>query len=264
MQKPPAHAQGPAQHRPRITAAVLTAVAGAVDAIGYLFLAHVFVANMSGNSVALGLYAARLDWAQCCHRGFPILMFLTGLLVGGTLAETARARSTAHALTSVLIVEALLLAGFSFLAIWNYGGLPDATLAPPQSGATDLLVALSALAMGVQNVALRAAGALSVYTTHVTGTLTQLADKTVKYAQWRWRNHRDTQSPANRPCADAPPDDSTARELLFLSSLWVVYVLGALAGTASLMHWGIAASLAPLVVIGAVIILRIFFKHTSP
>jgi uncharacterized membrane protein YoaK (UPF0700 family) len=258
MQKSSAFAQGDQRHRPRIEAVILTAVAGAVDAIGYLFLAHVFVANMSGNSVALGLYAAKLDWAQCWHRGFPILMFITGLLVGGTLAETARCRDSAHALTIVLIAEAILLAGFSFLAIVIFGGRTDGALPPRQSGTTDLLVALSALAMGVQNVALRAAGVLSVYTTHVTGTLTQLADKTVKYAQWRWRSHRNDQSPESCRHADTPADHSSARELLFLSSLWTVYVAGALAGAAGLMHWGIAVSLAPLVVISAMILLRIF------
>ena len=52
---------------PAVMAALLTCVGGYVDSIGYLHLGQIYVANMSGNSVALGIHSAWLDWPQVCE-----------------------------------------------------------------------------------------------------------------------------------------------------------------------------------------------------
>ena len=46
-----------------VLAIALTAVAGYVDAVGYLVLAHVFTANMSGNTIAVGRAIVDGDWS---------------------------------------------------------------------------------------------------------------------------------------------------------------------------------------------------------
>ena len=61
--------------------ALLTAVAGVGDAISYLGLGHVFVANMTGNTVLLGIAAVE-------HASGPALR--TVLALAGFVAEHAR------------------------------------------------------------------------------------------------------------------------------------------------------------------------------
>jgi hypothetical protein len=56
---------------------VLAGTAGCVDAISYLGLGHVFTANMTGNTVLLGVSLGQLQWraarggraAACGHTG---------------------------------------------------------------------------------------------------------------------------------------------------------------------------------------------------
>jgi uncharacterized membrane protein YoaK (UPF0700 family) len=137
----------------------------------------------------------------------------------------------------------------------------------PGTGATAVLVTLAAGAMGVQNVCLRAAGALSVYTTHVTGSLTQLADEAVTYGLWlrdrTRRRRRDPRGGRPPPAPDArrrrwrrllsgSRQHPSARELAFLVGLWVAYVAGAAAGGLALDRWGAAAVVGPLAVLAAV------------
>lgn len=255
--------------RPWGVAVALTAVAGCVDAVGYVMLAHVFVANMSGNSVAVGLDAAGSRWGEVWHRGWSVVTFVAGLLVGGVVAETQRRRRGARRAVAVtLLLECALLAGFLAAAGATFGWhahgpvvASDPGWPTPRTRATALLVALAAGAMGVQNVCLRVAGALSVYTTHVTGSLTQLADEAVTYGLWlrdraRRRRGRDTHASSRarrwRRLMYASRRHPSGRELAFLVGLWAAYVAGAAAGGLALGRWGAAAVLGPLIVLAAV------------
>ncbi|MDQ2798914.1 MAG: DUF1275 family protein [Armatimonadota bacterium] len=59
---------------------LLAWVAGGVDATGFLTLAHLFTAHMSGNSVALAVSAAQGHWMEAARRAFPIPLFVVGAL----------------------------------------------------------------------------------------------------------------------------------------------------------------------------------------
>ena len=64
------------QRSPALTRAliVLTVVTGLVDAVGYLGLGHVFMANMTGNVVLLGFAVAgrgAFRWRRSWHRSVP-------------------------------------------------------------------------------------------------------------------------------------------------------------------------------------------------
>lgn len=235
-----------------VLAAQLTAVAGFVDAVGYVVLAHVFVANMSGNSIAVGLNAVDSRWRMVVHRGYPILLFMAGLLIGGALAEGPRRRRPALKLGWVLLLEAVLLTAFLLRAGATLGwrGLPRSATFPNEL----LLVGLAATAMGVQNVSLRASGALSVYTTHVTGSLTQLADEAVQYACWvRDRARSRTRAPLARwgRLLRASPRHPSLVEMAVLLATWCLYVAGAAAGALGLSRWGLVAMAAPCLVLAA-------------
>lgn len=240
------HRRQIANTRPLGMALLLTAIAGFIDASGYLLLAHIFVANMSGNTVSAGLHVVEGNWRLVFHRGFPVLVFVVGLILGGIVAEAQRSRGVRRAVGWCLLLECILLGGFILCggAMIGWHG----RLSPPAFGAESLLVILPALAMGVQNVTLRAAGALSIYTTHVTGTLTQLADDLVRWGQWI-HDYMKCRCPTTRRLGRVlrnAPLHPLAKEAFFLASLWVVYIIGALGGGLGIESWGLIAIVVPL------------------
>src|SRR5438552_15222308 len=65
---------------------VLTVVTGLVDAVSYLSLGHVFVANMTGNVVFLGFAAAGGRGLSAPRSGTAVVAFLIGAVIGGRVA----------------------------------------------------------------------------------------------------------------------------------------------------------------------------------
>jgi Protein of unknown function (DUF1275) len=74
---------------------VLTAVTGVVDAVSYLKLGHVFVANMTGNVVFVGFALAGAHGLSTSASLFALGAFLLGALAGGRFG----ARHPAHRAT---------------------------------------------------------------------------------------------------------------------------------------------------------------------
>src|SRR4029077_17250032 len=68
---------------------VLTTVTGLVDALSYLKLGHVFVANMTGNVVFLGFAVADAQDFSIPASLAAIAAFLAGATAGGRLAASA-------------------------------------------------------------------------------------------------------------------------------------------------------------------------------
>lgn len=134
----------------------LIAVAGCVDAIGFLHLSGLFVSFMSGNSTKMAIAVIHGD-RDAALRGFGIVtLFIAGSLLGRLLGRTAGRWS--H--TVVLGAVALLLA-----------------VAPAIRG-TGLASAIPiVLAMGVQNTALRKVGPMRASLTYITGTLAHLGER---------------------------------------------------------------------------------------
>jgi uncharacterized membrane protein YoaK (UPF0700 family) len=64
----------------------LTVVTGLVDAFSYLSLAHVFVANMTGNVVFLGFGLAGVGDIAIVASLVAILAFTLGAVTGGRAA----------------------------------------------------------------------------------------------------------------------------------------------------------------------------------
>ncbi|NEA02006.1 DUF1275 domain-containing protein, partial [Streptomyces sp. SID10116] len=61
----------------------LTVVTGLVDAVSYLALGHVFVANMTGNVVFLGFALAGAEGLSATASVVSMTAFLAGALAGG-------------------------------------------------------------------------------------------------------------------------------------------------------------------------------------
>ena len=71
-------------HGPTL-AGVLAALAGMVDAIGYLRLGHLFVSFMSGNSTQLAVAVGRGDLTEACIITELIAPFVLGAAAGRCL-----------------------------------------------------------------------------------------------------------------------------------------------------------------------------------
>jgi uncharacterized membrane protein YoaK (UPF0700 family) len=144
----------------------LTVVTGLVDAVSYLTLGRVFVANMTGNVVILGFaVAAARDFSIPASLA-AIAAFLAGALAGGRLGS-----STGHH-------RGRLLAFGVFGEILLVGAALVVTIAASDSDHDLLqyaLIVLLALAMGLQNAVARRLAVADLTTTVLTLTLTAIA-----------------------------------------------------------------------------------------
>ncbi|MGE5268659.1 MAG: YoaK family protein [Thiohalocapsa sp.] len=213
----------------------LTAVAGYVDCFGYLTLSRVYTAQMSGNTVLIAVHAGHGDAAAALIHAYTIAVFMAGLLVSGFGIELGLRLGLHRVLALALGIEAACLA---IVALWGApllqaGGIGTADA--PQWPLLALL-ALLAIAMGTQNTALRTAGILAIFTTHVTGTLTRLSEQLVTGLLPR---------PGTRPRA-------ALREAGFSAGLWLAFFLGALLAGELLPQVGPGTVLLPA--IGAILV----------
>jgi uncharacterized membrane protein YoaK (UPF0700 family) len=145
---------------------VLAASAGAVDAISFLTF-DVFTANMTGNVVLLGIALNAHSGAQAIRAGVAVVGFAVGVLLTARFVGRAEAPGTYPPRTGMVLAGALALQA-AFLIGWLS---VDGT---PTGGGRDLLIAVSAVAMGAQSAAVAAMRFPNVATTYVTGTLTGL------------------------------------------------------------------------------------------
>jgi len=145
---------------------VLTGVTGLVDAVSYLKLGHVFVANMTGNVVFLGFAVADAEDFSISASLLAIAAFMAGALVGGRIgSRTGQHRGRLLAMATYLQIALVGIA----LAVSTAGFDPQGALSQYS------LIALLALAMGVQNAAARRLAVPDLTTTVLTLTLTGLA-----------------------------------------------------------------------------------------
>jgi uncharacterized membrane protein YoaK (UPF0700 family) len=133
-----------------VLACLLALLAGAVDAIGFIRLGHLFVAFMGGNTTTLSVAAAKGNWSEAGKGGALVALFVAGAVVGGATEE---ATGRWH-LPVVLLAVAILLA------------LAAPAVVPP--------IAAMTLAMGALNAALHHAGPIPFGITYVTGVLGRL------------------------------------------------------------------------------------------
>jgi uncharacterized membrane protein YoaK (UPF0700 family) len=239
-------------------AIALTAVAGSVDAIGYIVLFKVFTANMTGNTVALGMGLVQHDWLLAARRGFAIPMFLLGMLWSRIVAHVGRLRGWKHSASIMLGSEATLLAGFGILGLLL---IPGGRLENDSGILYFLLLALLSLAMGVQNASLSHFGPLNVRTTHVTGNLATLADEMAKFGIWfqaSWRRSGLRFTLARLPAK------LSFRETMFLLAIWGSYLAGAALGVALLLFWHLAAVLPGVAILFALVVVDLIDPMLAP
>src|SRR4051812_33390383 len=144
----------------------LTFTTGLVDAVSYLGLGRVFTANMTGNIVLLGFGVAGSGGLPVVAPLVSLGAFLAAAAAGGALALATGDRHARRVARALGIEIALLLAAAIVVA---------ATDVRPTTFASDAVIALLALAMGVRNATVRRLGVPDLTTTVLTMTLTGLA-----------------------------------------------------------------------------------------
>lgn len=140
-------------------AMVLLAVAGWVDAAGYLQLGGLFVSFMSGNSTQLGVGLGQGQWLPAAEAAAVIGVFVLGAFAGELVAISTGARHR----RVVLLIEAVLLA--------------TALLLPHPRGEFSAAALPMALALGMQNASLHRVGTRRVSLTYITGTLVRFGQQ---------------------------------------------------------------------------------------
>ena len=144
----------------------LTVLSGVVDAVSYIGLGHVFVANMTGNILFLGVALAGEHGLSTFASLAALAAFLLGALAGGAIATRVGEHRGRHLRTaSVVALVPLLIA----IAVAAALGQPV-----PREARYALIVPM-ALAMGIQNATARRLAVPDLTTTVLTLTLTGIA-----------------------------------------------------------------------------------------
>ncbi len=231
------------------TALLLTSVGGFVDAVGYISLFQIFTANMSGNSIHVGIFVADFDIAELSRPACAIVSYVVGIILTRITLEVARRAGVRKIASLTLTVEALLLVIFARATPAMHAG----QIAEQHSLTYFLLVATLAFAMGVQTGTLTHLGPMTVYTTFVTGTLTKFSESFARMLFWIHDGRRD-----GKPLSDIVrqlPTQADAFAGALLLGTWLCYVAGAALGIISKRHWELKAIYVPVAVLAALVVL---------
>jgi uncharacterized membrane protein YoaK (UPF0700 family) len=145
---------------------MLSVVTGLVDAVSYLALGHVFVANMTGNVVLLGFALAGAPGLSVPASLAALAAFLLGALAGGRIGTRLGGHRGKHLRAAAACAAPLLLIAFLVAVL---------TGQPVSSGARYALLVPMGLAMGLQNATARRLAVPDLTTTVLTLTLTGIA-----------------------------------------------------------------------------------------
>jgi len=158
---------------------ILAASAGSADAWSY-FGFHAFVANMTGNTVLLGLAVFQLH-GDLLHPIISLGSYAAGTMIGSLLtAKVQPGMVWSKAISWTLMLEALLLLAAE-------AGWMGIHLHISHSPSLELLLATVALAIGMQSGAMVQLKIPGIVTTYITGTWTTLMSSLVRFVSRKRR-----------------------------------------------------------------------------
>ncbi|MDQ2774443.1 MAG: DUF1275 domain-containing protein [Acidobacteriota bacterium] len=201
---------------PLLVAAVLTWTAGFVDAVGFISLGHIYTANMSGNTVAIGVQWVSRNGYEAFVRLWPVILYTLGLLFTRLLIEFCARKKIRTVASLAFAVEIALLT-------------PVCLGTAPRAGVSFPLIALLALAMGIQNGALTHFSSLTLHTGFVTGTLVKIAEQGAKYLTWTFDHLRGRRTSVMQALFNSLHQRSF-QVSAWLAIIWAAYVAGACCG----------------------------------
>ncbi|THV42514.1 YoaK family protein [Glycomyces buryatensis] len=150
------------RHR-EVLAVLLAFGAGASDALSYLHLSGVLIANQTGNIVLLGVAIAQGRLGDAFAGAVSLLAFFAGMAVGFVLTDHLSKRR----FRVLLVLELALLLS---LAVMMSVGIPRY-----------ISIAVAAFAMGLQAVNGVRLGFDAVSTTYLTGSMTAMVRQLTRH-----------------------------------------------------------------------------------
>jgi uncharacterized membrane protein YoaK (UPF0700 family) len=179
---PPEKRKAPALSRNDVRMGMMSAVAGYVDAAGFVTLVGLFPAHVTGELVGAAVALSSGQFLRNPSRLAILPIFVLSVVLGALVSRSFRKRGRSP-LSALLGLMALTLAFFS---------ASDAVLplfVRPTSGMTTALREGTAVAaMGFQNVIMRRVLSTSCPTTVMTGNLTQFIIELVELVLGRRKN----------------------------------------------------------------------------
>lgn len=154
---------------------LLALTTGATDATAFERLGHTFASVITGNLVLLGVSAVIGDGRLALSAGVALAGYATGVLVAAPRRREGSDRQPEWPASVTVALTGALVCLVVFAIGWEFAG------ARPGHATQALLLALAAVAMGIQSTAVRRLGPLS--TTYLTSTLTGLLEA-LRRGQW--------------------------------------------------------------------------------
>ena len=214
----------------------LTVSSGAIDSISFLGLGKVFTAFMTGNVAFLGMGIAGNPAPRIVSVLASMAGFAAGIYFATRITSSGEQKSgVAWSPRTTFTLGVSLLPHLCFTAIWfATGGRPGASVFP-------ILLAVWALAMGLQSGAVRKLHVEGIFTTAATGTFIVLASDLV-----HWKLTRD--------------------ERRRYRGVLISLVIGATAGAYLFFHAPIFAPVLPLVITAGVVLMaaRVHWSSDAP
>ncbi len=157
---------------------VLAVTAGSADGWSYFGLGHAFVANMTGNTVLLGMAVFQRN-GDLLHPAITLACYAAGAALATFLTRNVRQGSMwPRAVSWTLVLEALAMmcceAGWAAVRM---SGMAPA----PAADALDCLQGGVAFAIGLQSGAMLQLKVPGIVTTYITGTWTTLMNGLVLF-----------------------------------------------------------------------------------
>lgn len=144
---------------------LMASVAGSIDVISYYKLGHVFTANMTGNTILLGLSLGQGKLASSFHSLTALAGFFTGAIIGALIVENTK-KGWSHYITLSVAVESFIILILVF--IW----FTDRDIG--DNYILYISISLAAIAMGIQSATIKHLNIPGVVTTFITGTITSI------------------------------------------------------------------------------------------
>jgi len=188
---------------PAAFAAIVTAVAGYFDAVGYVQLGHLYVSFMSGNSTHLGMSLSAGAWRDVALAGFVVGAFVIGACLGTVVIDWTGATRV----VAVLLVELSILLTALGLAVW----------VNPRTAMIGV-----AVAMGMQNAVHQLIAGADVGRSFITGALFSLGQSLAKVLSGK---------------------EGASLTALVLALSWIAFVFGVVLGSLAFTALGLQLSL---------------------
>lgn len=222
----------------RIVAGYLATVAGFVNSCGFLIIGS-FTSHVTGNVGRLADDLALGKSDSAARAAVLVLAFFVGAFVTSMALESRVVTRRAHVYGLLLLLEAVLLTGFTEFDRW---------VAPVTARGQDAAAALLCAAMGLQNsLVTRLSGAV-VRTTHLTGVVTDLG---IEAARWFRYARKKPALGIRLTLSSHPADRPHVPKLALLATIFVAFVIGAAAGALGTQAFARNAMVVPILALTA-------------